>query len=135
MKHIRFQKHHRAASSDHVCTCLVTALNRPLRDTGRHHGVVVHPDMLDAQVNGLIDDLLGYIWAVHDEDSIHTLRYVTERRIASVAVWGFCTRMNGEYLVTMITQFQVDCSCPTVFRTGETTHRDTLLGKKSSTRS
>ena len=80
MTKIRLQELVRARARDHsnsigfaFCHSILRNAGHACRQTGlgTHHAV--HPDVFDAEVHALLNDLIGHFGAGKDEDRIHFL--------------------------------------------------------------
>ena len=95
---------------------------------GAHHAV--HPDMLDAEVHALLDNLIGYLWTGKDEDRIHFLGDGFQIRVAGITIERGDARVHSKHFVAIILELGVSHVAACFAFIGNTYHRDLLLREK-----
>jgi hypothetical protein len=102
MAKVRFQVLVWAGAGDHGDAVFAADAHRVLGNAGHaggqtgfgaHHAV--HPDVLDAEIHALPDDLVGDLGVGEDEDGIRLLGDGFQIRVAGVAFEGVEARING----------------------------------------
>jgi hypothetical protein len=111
---IGFEELVRAGTRDDRDAMLAAHLHRLLRDA-RHVGAkarlrayhTVHPDMLDAEIHALLDDLLGDFRIGEDKYRLWPFGDGLEVWIAGVAIKCCCVRVDGAHLISLRLEFAI----------------------------